>query len=331
MKPIYFPFTYISEPIAEALGACFKQLVVYQPSNQKVPEKMRHWARRGILDIRVPVKKDEKRLDAILKDYIAWANLHQGSEIGYLKDRGDTIPFFDKSSVSQIKADIKKRIEGTESPNMPDHLFSARLFLQIAQEFDIQSWEIDRQLQFCENRKQDLFKNLKGENDDSYKIGVVALKSEDRGSYMTGERMEAWSRLMLFDCLEQNHEISGLFITSSRAVFEHLADRVPSLEKLFSFATIPGGQNRSPQLKEQQDSLLQQLEILAQNDWTRSTQGLERIFTAQGGSKNFSLTLYLVPRESPQELFSRWILARSAEKVQKPRFINTLIGLVHPK
>ena len=79
MKPIYFPFTYISEPVVEATGVCFKQLVVYQPSNQKVPEKMQKWAKSGILDIRVPVKSDEKELDAALRDYKTWVNIHQGS------------------------------------------------------------------------------------------------------------------------------------------------------------------------------------------------------------------------------------------------------------
>ena len=107
MKPIYFPFTFISEPIVEALSACFKQTVVYQVSSQKVPEKMQEWSKSGTLDIRIPVEGDEKKLDKILNDYRAWINLNQGSEIAFLKTQVDKIPIFDETYSSKIRDDIK--------------------------------------------------------------------------------------------------------------------------------------------------------------------------------------------------------------------------------
>ncbi|MBU4289417.1 MAG: hypothetical protein KKI12_14750, partial [Proteobacteria bacterium] len=98
MKPIYFPFTYISEPVLEALSAFFKQIVVYQPSSLNVPESMQKLADSGLLEIRIPVKGDENKIDNILKDYKSWANIHQGSEMAFFKMNPDKIPFFDDSS-----------------------------------------------------------------------------------------------------------------------------------------------------------------------------------------------------------------------------------------
>ena len=108
MKPIYFPFTFISKPVVKALGACFRQIVVYRPSCRSVPENMQKLQESDLIKIHIPVSGDEDQLDAISKNYGAWINVHQGSEIAFLKTRADTIPFFDESYASQLRADIKK-------------------------------------------------------------------------------------------------------------------------------------------------------------------------------------------------------------------------------
>ena len=62
---------------------------------------MQQLEKSGILDIRIPVKYDGDKLDAIVKQYRSWANLHQGSEIAFLKSRTDKIPFFDENSTDR--------------------------------------------------------------------------------------------------------------------------------------------------------------------------------------------------------------------------------------
>ena len=42
MKPIYFPYTYISDPAAEAVAACFGQFIVYRPLSDKLPLSMQY-------------------------------------------------------------------------------------------------------------------------------------------------------------------------------------------------------------------------------------------------------------------------------------------------
>ncbi len=73
MKPIYFPFTYISEAAVAAISACFKQTVVYQPSRHTLPAEMQKLADSGLIDVRIPITGDENKLDAILRDYNEWA------------------------------------------------------------------------------------------------------------------------------------------------------------------------------------------------------------------------------------------------------------------
>ena len=68
MKPIFFPFTYVSDSVAQALTACFGQFIVYQPLAGKIPEQMRPWVEKGILDIRVPVTEDQKELEAAVRN-----------------------------------------------------------------------------------------------------------------------------------------------------------------------------------------------------------------------------------------------------------------------
>ncbi len=328
MKPIYFPFTFISKPIVEALSACFKQTVVYQISSQKVPEKMQEWCKSGTLDIRIPVEGDEKKLDKILKDYRAWINLHQGSEIAFLKTQADKIPIFDETSASQIRDDIKKISRENQSQEKPDDLFNARLFLHIAQEFDLQNDELKQDLLLFETMEQDLMKNLKGENEDLHMQTADnrTVEADDPGHYMTKERIKAWAHLMQHD-----QQVSGLFVTSSRAMLEHLIDITPEVEKLICFDAIPVFENRVEEMERWQVGLMESLDMLATNPRPSSTDGIFHAPAADGCDRKVALTLYIVPCETPHDFFARCVegdLFCAKDENKEAGLKNTLIGLL---
>jgi len=44
MKPIYFPFTYVADSVAQALAACFGEFIVYQPLTGNIPAPDREYA-----------------------------------------------------------------------------------------------------------------------------------------------------------------------------------------------------------------------------------------------------------------------------------------------
>ena len=189
MKAIYFPFTFISKPIVDALSACFKKTAVYQITKRNIPEKMKKWDTSGKIEIRIPVEGNEDKIEKILKDYKAWADLHQGSELSILKTQAGKIPFFNENSISQITSDIKKSDPEKHSPEKPDISLNARLFLQIAQEYDSQADILRQDLQLFDTMEQNLIKNLKGEN-EYFPVEMgrnQEFEIDSPGNYMTKE------------------------------------------------------------------------------------------------------------------------------------------------
>lgn len=338
MKPIYFPFTFISKPIVNALGACFRQIVVYRPSCRSVPENMQKLQESDLIKIHIPVSGDEDQLDAISKNYGAWINIHQGSEITFLKTRADTIPFFDESYASQIRADIKKGQQAKISQEPLEPVFSARLFLHIAQGFDMENWEINQDVALCKEMEQDLMSNLKGENRKIKEggMGLSTLKPENSGDYMTSERCSAWSYLFLHDQMQTNQiqtdqKESELFVTHSRLAFETFIEKAPEAEEVLYFDAIPVRENRADDLEIWQDSLMKHLNILAQNKWPATKEGILNPPDNKGNDKKVSLTVFIVPGKSPQEFFARFVnnsQVQASKGKKDIKFNNTLIGLV---
>ena len=336
MKPIYFPFTYILDLSAETISAIFGQTVVYCPSSQNPPEMMQELAKRGAIDIRIPVKKDENKLNAILKEHKSWLNLHLGDKrgmIAFFKTHADKIPFFDDTITAQIKADIKKKPRQKQSETKPDPLFNARIFLHIAQEFDAQNWEINQKLLMVDKMQQNLIDNIKGEIDSSYienaennLPGSYEPESYDQGAYMTAERITAWALLMQHD-----QQGSGLFITDSKSAFEYLIDKASQTEIIVGFDSMPLQKNSAGKADKWRDNFMKQLEIIARNPWPASTDKIAGPPFEKNSDTKVSLTLAIVPGETPHEFFAGCCGYNQPESKEKSQFQNTLIGLVELK
>ena len=339
MKPIYFPFTYISKPVAEALYTCFGKTIFYQPSSKNIPEEIRKLSERDVLDIRIsgkPEKKDEEKLSAILKEYNAWASLHQGNrgvQLDFFKALKNKIPFFNETSASQIKADLRNITAENPIQKEPDPVFNARIFLSIAQEFDMQSDKIDLEMASFETARKDLIKTLKGKDEtlplvpgygDEFKAGNLS-----DCEYMIPERVEAWALLMCCDLMHDRKEMFGLFVTTSRQAIDYLLEKAPENENIFSIDAIPMMENQVEETAKLQKGLMEHLEMVAE-----SSRPLERgDFTAVTNDlkceTKVSLSLYIVPKTSPLEYFSRFIRFDSTcGEIEKGRakFKNTLIG-----
>lgn len=328
MKPIYFPFTYVSGPAATALAACFKQTVVYQPSRHNIPPENQMWADSGIIDLRVPIAGDENKLEAILKDYNAWANLHQGGTLDFFKAWEGKIPFFDETFSSQIRADIIKQSSAGQSLKEPEDIFRARLFLHIAQSFDLQNNGLNQDLKLFDAMEQDLMKNLKGE-DEALNLGAAAKERfpiSDPGFYMAAERLKAWTKLMQHD-----REPPGLFITTSRSVLDELMDKAPEIEMVIDFDSIPMHASRDETVEKWQDGLLASLNTLLTSAWPVSTDGMFEAPAVSSGDENVAIKLYIVPGETPYDFFARCAgnnALQAGLETERERFKNTLIGII---
>lgn len=225
MKPTCFPFTVISKKTMDAITAHFKSVAVYQPSAD-TPNALAELAEKGLLEIRCPVQDNEDKLKAVMKEYKKWAELHQGADLSVFKFHQQE----ENISIAQLRADLKNYslTDGLTQPQeKSDPVFNARLFLKIAQDFDSERLDMEQELSSFEKMEKSLFEELRGE--DATEIELPSKTSlditEDAGAFMTHERLNAWTRLML-----QDSEVSEFFVTTSRAVFDFLAEKTPHLK-----------------------------------------------------------------------------------------------------
>lgn len=329
MTPVYFPFTYVSEPVISALRACFKQVAVYQPSAYNIPAAMQKWAKSGFFDLRTPVQNDKEKLDVIVDEFKEWVKFYPKSQIERMKIEKDSVPFFDEFSTSQIKADIKGRKSATQS----DPVFNARLFLSAAQEYDIKNDELKKDLSLLDKSEQRLFNLIKGKDEADYDGPSLKKLSNknDRSDYMMFERISAWSRFYQQDRLPGDLSLSEFFVTSSRAVMDLITEKSEKVEKVIDFDAIPVSAQNQQKRYDWQDHLMEKLEILEQTSWTGNAEPIKFVPPFRENGPTVSLSIFLVPEETPHDFFQKVagskITRVSVDKKDTP-LKNTLFGLV---
>ncbi len=329
MKPIYFPYTYVSNPVAEAVAACFGQFTVYQPLSDELPLTMQSWVDKGVIDIRIPVRSDNRELKSAAENYLNWANLYAGSSgtnRASLKTLKSSAPLLEASLSSQIVADVKKQINGTATAKSSDPVLSSRIFLYFAQEFDQQSQELGHVLMESNQKEQDLIHELKNEEDAL----AAELKKEPGhipdvdSDYLILGRLEAWTRLLLRD-----GQAPGLFVTHSTTVLEHLLDSAPTAEKILDFEAIPRATDTG--LAPWQEQLMSYLSDIVENKWSTLSGEKASGIDIPPTEHTVSLKIYLVPDQNFPQFFCRGAGIKDSES-DPVRLTaggrNTLLGLV---
>ena len=333
MKPIFFPYTYISNPMAEAVAACFGRFAVYQPLADKLPQPMQSWVDKGVIDIRIPVRGDNKELEAAAENYLNWANLHTGSSSinpAFLKTLKASAPLLGASRSSQIVADVKKRINGTSTDKSSDPVIASRIFLYFAQQFDQQSQELDHVLEEFRKKEQDLIQDLKMEED----VRAAEFKKtpgprpDVNTDYLIASRLEAWTRILVSD-----REPSGLFVTHSTAVLEQLLDSTPTAEKILDLEAIPRLTATTAELASWQEKLMSYLSDIVENKWPAAPAKKAEGFDIPAAENTVSLKIYLVPDQNAPQFFCRAAGIKGSESDLTHLTAggrNTLLGLVEP-
>ena len=303
MKPIYFPFTFMSEPVLREMNIFFPQTIIYQPSSTKIPLFIQKSADDGLLEIRAPFGGDETKFDGLVREYRQWLEYRQGSETTFFKTRifdgtgMETIPMYSENATSQIKHEIKKG-HFEDKPQKPDAEFTARLFLLIAQEFDIQQNEFNLDLERFQLMENDLFSNMRGENESPETSSSKTNKPvyTDLGSYNTGQRLSAWLKIFEGDPVPPDEFGSVLFITSSNAVLEHMMDLCPDSEMILCSGPVRAEDRQPENIKEMQHMLQENLTRFSKEGF-----GKEPVILPQPVSKNDlfpSLKIFCFPRKS---------------------------------
>ena len=331
MKPVYFPFTYVTDPVAQALAACFGQFIVYQPLAGKIPEMMSPWIEKGILDVRVPEAEDQKELETMVKNYQSWADLHivrPGSRPSLIQTWKDAVPFFASSSSSQVMADVKEQVRGESTARGTMSVSADIIFLYFAQEFDRHNDEITLDIKQYRQKEAELMRDLKME-DDSLTAEFqkeAALNPDDSAGYMLMERLDAWTRILLRDI-----DLSGIFITHLPAVMQELLDRTPTVEKLLQVESIPTNPVLTAEHASWQKKLRSALSYIVDHKWPPATGRQVVCPDFPAAANTVSLSIYLIPDQMPRKYFSHCTRIESPGNVgysSEDQMKNTVVGLI---
>lgn len=228
LNPVYMPFTYLSESTARILTALVGPVVIYQPLESRIPDGLSTLASQGLVEIRIPIIRDDDRLRAALAEFTDWARINPGKSTpgaGFFSQRQGAIPFFDETSINRIRFDIKRY---RQSGHLADHEtekmeveFSARLFLTLAQENDLATDRLDRDLNRFKALEKDFLDTLKDADGAGFSRQTLGSEiwRDDPGAKLTGQRIRAWATLAVAD-----KALPELLITTSRAVIDSLLE-----------------------------------------------------------------------------------------------------------
>jgi hypothetical protein len=265
IKPTYFPHTYVPQWVAKTLAACFKQFAVYQPSGRELPAEMQPWVEANVMEVRVPVQTEDEALAKMAKEFRAFAGLHDDSKnlkTAVFWGQQGAIPCFGETTVSRIVSDVKKSSRSASAEADFDPLFNAQVFLDFAQEFDRQSAELNRGLGVNAQHSRDLLKEISGEKENDLPATPLSaeIKVDDPGEYMALDRLQAWLRLFMIDPVD-----SGLLVTSSPAVFNHLIENLAAVQKIIQSLELPVMGAKDDAAISWRDSFLKQMKQLIGN------------------------------------------------------------------
>ena len=122
-----------------------------------------------------------------------------------------------------------------------------------------------------------------------------------------------------------------MFITTSRAVIEHIIDIWPETKQINRFDAVSLGGEQDDAWASWRRKLMRSLEALAARSRPDDADDMTSPPEASGPQTNISLTLYKVPEKTPRECFSGFVephaLHDDSIKPGTP-VQNTLIGLV---
>jgi hypothetical protein len=329
MKPLFFPFTYVTEPTINACLGFFNGISVPQASMKTIPEPMRQWADQGCLDVRVPGLEASRDFHATLMETENWARYHRGGVASFLKGYQEKVPFFGSSSISQIKQDI--RTANREKPHdvsQEEAVLRARVFLHMAQEFDIHHQSLSQQMQQQEAMERNLYQELKGDESPSDRtLGTdKSWDKDDPFEYMMLDRLRAWSHVTL-----SHGHIQGPLVTTYASVLALIQEHVLDTESLIPAGAVAPVDKNMASAKKERQNLEDFCENLIKTPMSHLTDsGLLDTYPAEAVD-TYSMKLYLLPDIATHDFIARFLGVKfkgTHDNLDISDAVNTLIGYI---
>jgi hypothetical protein len=296
MNLTYMPFTYLSKPVASILHALFGTVAVLQPLKSAIPEELVDLSDQGLIEISAPAESDDERLSAALLEFTEWARMNPGTSLAgaeFFGTRQGEVPFFDETSVNRIRSEIKHHGSTVDERGESDFLFSARLFLALAQENDRATDSLDRDLETFKAMEKDFLASMMDAGDTRFNRQSLGtqLWQEDQGAKLTQQRLRAWATLALAG------NLPDFFVTTSCATMETLEEHfgsIAKLEKLAAFTTKCPSSDETGRFKPLVEELLQQTDLSMIDPQSLRFPDVESSFTDR-----IQLSIYKVANMGP--------------------------------
>ena len=333
MKPLYFPYTFVTRKAALEISVFFKAFAVYQPNGDPIPGEMLPLADSGLLEVRIPDDSETSRFKRVVKDFRLWGHQQRtGEEIqaAVLRSSNDPVPFFDESSATQIVAGIRQQTTPSHKSDAVDSTFEARVFLAFAQEYDRQNQDINWELGAYKDKVKDLVDGIDAEGDNPIKapFSGLEIRQSDPAEFMVLKRLEAWASLYHKDTAD-----AELLLTTHPGVLDHLSELFPSIVRIYEFACESADLGKDEARQAWQQNLLMHLSQLAQTDWPAALDMPSQVFEADKNEAHFCLCVYIIPDLMPRDCLARCLSSsdiRSGGQVPTSRIRNTIIALIQP-
>ena len=331
MRPIYMPFTHISEKVASGIYNLLGPAILYQSGGLPVPFGLDQLAEKGLIKIRNPIETTQDDLLVDLKrDFHVWASQRFNRskiDIGAFMAASDLIPFYEENSIARIRTEINQLRRGESFRPSKNSILIARLFLALAQEHDAKKVDLGRDLSTVVDMEKALLKNLKGDTGGEINFSQIHTDIvEDAGAYMTQKRIDSWSLLYQAD-----EKPADIFVTESRAVVEQLCETSQDLIMVPRTAMLVQKKNESDNHHNHPEVIQNILIQLGCSDtpliliekWNSRTNETDRLKNKLG-----QWSLYFAPGISPDTFWGRYgdsITNKKTNVKKNSDMLNTLI------
>lgn len=325
----FMPFTYLPDALIGPLTRAVGPVSVLQPLETLVTPALQNAAEQGLLSLRPCKALDTGMLERAIKDFTGWADLHQGRS-------GDLAGFFKANAASggreptESSSQIKDRVRRGGAPvsgQTADPLVQAALFLCLAHTYDRQQAALASELSAVQNMQDRLDHILRGVAESKAAWGApTAGGPADRGLYMTDQRVHAWARLSLGIA-----DAAGLFLTTSRAVWDHMLDTLPDAVRLGPWRLDPSASGQPRDAMVQADGLQEMIGLLARSPDPRRA-ALPPKGYEEGAASGAALTICALTGCPPRAMLARLLNippAEGAPDLEKPVLRNALIGHIN--
>ncbi len=329
MLPTLFPHTYIRAADLEKLHLLFNSVVVLQPAPAELSEAMRKWTDEQFLQTRIPIDKDNQRLEQVLAGYRSWAAEQHLGDLAFLKSHSPAPPFRDASLPSQIRSQIARNLKNSEDSFKPDRLLNDRVFLSMAHSFDQQNDDLSQDLGKFSVWQQELLSDL-------CSTDAVALHNltdaketshDNREHYMIEQRLKAWAHLWHYDASP-----SKVYVTTSKDAYAHLFEYATGAQELINYDHLAIPHYQAPDWQKWQQQFSNRMVDLLSCQWTQSID-LHFLETDDlNPSSGLSISIGGFPNRSPLEVFNELADLTNAPQSLSPENShgNTLIIYLGP-